>query len=332
VTEFLDADETVVLTDADVAAVLNTELAHAAARRMLQASPAMTSRTELDVPAGFLRVLIGALPELDLLGYKAFHAVAGTVRYACFLYRLSTGQPIAIVDAAQITPLRTAALASVVAQHALGAQRPLRVGVVGSGAEAEHGLLALSAACNVAAVSVFSPTTERRTRFATRLSERLRIEVVAVSSVEAAFADADAIYCATNSAGVAVVDLNELGPARFIATIGSTSRAQREVAATVFQQAGALVIDTADCCTVSGDLVAAAGQHVAPILAGDFVRLDPRSIPDPIIYKSIGSVEQDLTLAAAAVSAAQARGLGRRQSSLSRPRQLAGAAPTSPVR
>ena len=273
------------------------------------------ARSTAMTDGGWLRTTSGSLPELDLLGFKAFHLVPGVgARYLTALYRLSTGEPLALLDGNHLTVARTSAAAAAAARQYFG-ERPITVGVIGSGAQARDGLLALAAACRVAAVRVYSRSRDRRQQFAAEHREVLAIAVCAVASAREATADADMVLCATQTPGTVALGDEDVAAPDFISSISSTLPAQRELDARVIVRAARLVIDTPDALHESGDLLAAAelGMEGVPIVELGTYLCDSGAPRVPTtVYKSIGSVEQDLAIAHLALTVATRLGLGER--------------------
>src|SRR5487761_383973 len=74
-------------------------------------------RLQIDTTVGWLRIQAGSVPSRDFIGFKAFSATKGFgPRYVVFLYRISTGQLCAIVNADTLTVRRTGALSGVATQ------------------------------------------------------------------------------------------------------------------------------------------------------------------------------------------------------------------------
>lgn len=303
-----------VLDAAAVDVLIDADLALAAAERTAAAVAAGrtgSGRAEVRADGAWLRVLPGVLPDLDLIGYKAFHGAPGNgVRYLCHLFRLSTGEPLGVVDAARVTALRTAAHASLAVRHAFG-DRPIRAGVVGSGHEARQGLRALARSVQVSSAAVFSPRPESRRRYATEMTEELGLPVVAAGSVRECLDGADLGYSATTSRGAIVIGPDDLEGLPMLATIGSTNPHQREVAGAAFGAAAELVLDTRDALTTSGDLIEGAATRSLPAdvcLLGEYLSRAPKG--GFVIYKSIGGAEQDLILAYEVLMLARSKGVG----------------------
>lgn len=296
-------------------------LAIAAARAAAQARASgsvETRRVTLPYGGGWMRLMAATLPTLGIFGYKEFHLSRdNSVRYAVHLFELESGRPIGVVDAALVTTLRTAATAAVASQHYLGQGSGLRLGVIGSGAEALAGVRALASVLKLGSVRVTSRRPENRDAFAATAAEETGLPVEAVPDARLAAEDCDIVYVATNSDGKVVVGARELAGVPFVASIGSTLPVQRELDADVLTGAGLVVVDTLDVLEESGDALAALDAG----LRRDKVRLlgtclaAPAAPPEqgdgPTLYKSIGSPEQDLVLAHVILQTAAERGFGR---------------------
>jgi alanine dehydrogenase len=307
----IEADRTQVrvVTAAEVEKYGRPEIALTAARiaAVVRADPASDiKRMNLRLPGGWMRLLGATLPQIGIFGYKEFHySPGGALRYAIHLFAAEDGRPIGIVDAALITTLRTAAsaVAAATAYYGERADRPLMVGVIGSGAEAQAGLRALAGALPLAGARVSSRSEANRQAFADQMGGELGIPVFPVESAGAAAKAADVVYLATNSGGRVVADSSDLAGVPLVLSIGSTMPDQRELHGRVLAEAEVVVIDTPDVLEESGDALEAFAEGLDRSrvrLLGDYLRGDP--IRDGVtVYKSIGSPEQDLVLAKAIV-------------------------------
>lgn len=303
----------------DVRRVLDEALAFDAASdsaRLRSEGGVTVARAGLGVDRAWLRVLAGAVPELDLLGYKAFGGNrGGEVTFHCYLYRLSTGEPMGLIDARAITAMRTAAHAVLAVHHVFG-DDPIVVAMIGSGGEARQGLRMLASKCNVREARVFSPRVTSREKFARELGQELKIPIAAVDGVAAACKGADLAYSATTSGGTVVIESHDIVSLPMLATLGSTAPHQREVEGSVFHDVERLIVDTPDVFDASGDLLAAVqgcGEIPASriCLLGDMLREQRTGLAERrLIYKSIGSAEQDLVLAYRVLERAVEMGAG----------------------
>lgn len=298
--------------DVDRLATVPVALAAAQeAARLLVQGNIVTGRVQVNGPVAWMRVLAGMVTDLDLLGYKEFHRVGRDVRYHVHLYRESTGEILGVVDGRRITSLRTAATAAAAVRHWAG-DRPIRVGLIGSGEEAREGLRALAGASTVSFASVFSPTPANRDAFAAEMSAELGTEVAARASQADVVAECDVLYVATSSHHDPFLSAADLGTVGLIAAIGSTQPVHRELTGDVFLAAARTVVDTPDATHESGDCIEATAQGWDPasaMLLGRFLSEDPAT-DGLTIFKSVGSVEQDLVLAYHLIEAARSNHAG----------------------
>lgn len=287
------------------------------AARVRQDPASEIRRMNFRMPHGWMRLLGASLPGIGVFGYKEFHfSPGGRLRYAIHLFATEDGRPLGIVDGALVTTLRTAA-GAVAAACAFWPERPgpLTVGVIGSGAEAEAGLRALASALPVAAARVSSRSPVNRGAFAERMRADLGLPVEPMASAAEAADGADVVYLATNSGGRVVAGTEDLAGVDLVLSIGSTMPDQRELAGEVLARADVVVADTPDVLEESGDAIEARALGLEPgrvHLLGNYLAADPRP-RGATVYKSIGSPEQDIVLAAALVSLLADRGVPGRE-------------------
>jgi len=257
------------------------------------------------------RILAGSLTELDVTGYKEFHRVGKRVRYHIHLFRESTGDALGIVDGRRVTSLRTSSTAAI-AVRAWAAGRSVRVGVIGSGEEAREGLRALHGALDVTGASVFSPTPANRETYAQSMSAALGIDIQSRDCQEDVLPDADVLYVATSSKGKPFLGLAEIRSIPMVAAVGATQLTDRELRGDVFPDA-TVVVDAIDAVLGSGDGAEAIEQGWDPqsaVLLGDYLDRPAGDGAARTVFKSIGSVEQDLVLALRLLEAAEDQGRG----------------------
>lgn len=309
-----DPTQVRVISADDVARLGRPELALGAARtaaRVRQDPESDIKRLNFRMPGGWMRILGASLPALGVFGYKEFHfSPGGRLRYAIHLFAHDDGRPLGIVDAALITPLRTAAgaAAAACAFYSKGTS-PLTVCVIGSGAEAQAGLRALCSALPVTDARVCSRSEGHRRAFAERMGEELDLAVQPVLSLADAVDGSDLVYLATNSGGRVVASHEELAGVDLVLSIGSTMPDQRELSGEVLAKADVIVIDTPDLLEESGDVLEARSlglDSTRTWLLGDYVAAAPPSA-GLTVYKSIGSPEQDIVLASALVTLMDAK-------------------------
>lgn len=313
---------TLVLSDAEVRAACDmralvdgiAEALEVEARGGVQLVP----RINFTVEQGFFRVMPAVIEELDVMGLKAFDAKFPDARYLIAVFRPSTGELDALVDAAYLTAARTGATTGVATCLLTSEDGCRDVGVIGSGLEARTNLEGMIAVRPVERVRVFSPDPGRRTRFAHEIAERFGIDAEPVDTAAEA-ADAPCVLAATNTGrnGPVALEGEWLRDVAHLNTIGATAPWLREVDAATFARARSVVVDTEHAASECGDIIAA---HAAE--AWDDARVttlaqlvaDPQRVaPDGglSVFKSVGTAVQDLAAARVVAQVARERGIGR---------------------
>ena len=108
------------------------------------------------------------------------------------LFDPATGRPVAIIDAAGLTDMRTGAVTAIGAKHL--ARKGSRVlGHIGARGTAYWNVRLLDRLFDFAEIRVHSRRPESRTRFASRLSDELGKRVIAVADWQSCVMDADIV-------------------------------------------------------------------------------------------------------------------------------------------
>ena len=312
---------TLFLSDANVAALADwrSTVDALAGAYGLPVSAAMVPPRSMARGEGFwLRSLTAISPSGATMGCKLI-AASPRARRASYLISLFDQQTMALaalIDGNRVTGLRTAATAALAVDR-LAPQRPLTVGVIGSGFEARNALECLAAVRTLKSVRVFSPTPASRERFAEGF--RPTLEVTAIGSAEAAVQGVDVVLCAARSRDESPVLRGVWLPAgATVVSLGSTLPEQREVNEEAMARAACIVADMPEEVSHdTGDGIAAAkaGVDIAGTLVplSDLVagRIAPRrSDSDIVLYKSVGSALQDIVVAQMIFARARQQGRG----------------------
>jgi alanine dehydrogenase len=311
------------LTDTDVAELADLGEAMAAIRAAYCA-PGDEARTPGRIFAESEREWMRIMPSVpasgELFGAKSIvgsFASGLRVSYLITLFDKHSADLVALLDGNRVTGLRTAATTAVGASTIVP-DRPVVVGVIGSGFEARSHLEALARVTAFAEIRVFSPTEANRQAFARDFDGLHGAPALAVSSAEAAAEGADLILCAARSRDETPTLRAEcVGPDTSVISIGSTTPAQRELPVELIDRASTIVVDTYD------EVVHGSGDMITARTAG--VELESKVITlsaalrgeAPIdrehgvrLYKSTGSGLQDIVVAEMLVRRARSAGVG----------------------
>ncbi len=281
---------------------------------MVQAGLAMVSsgaavapvRTQISAGDGLDVYLIsGALPEFDILTVKVINVRArnpeqGLPRLQGSLaaFDLSTGRPLATLDAQAATEARTSA-GSAVSARLLARPDADVLAVFGTGPQAAAHIRALTAEWEFREVRVVGRTLESAQRLAAEWPDARAVEA------SEALAGARVVVTATNSAGP-LFHASAIEPGTHVAMVGSGSSGAAEAEPELLGRAGAIFVDHRPTCLEeagevvqalkSGDIKPDAVHELGELILG---RAEGRrSDADITIYKSVGNGTQDAALAA----------------------------------
>jgi alanine dehydrogenase len=261
----------------------------------------------------WLRCLVAVPPGGRFMGTKIFGLSATkTVNYLIALYEQKTALLAGLVDACHITSMRTAATSAVAVDRMARRDKPLSVGVLGSGQEAKAHVEALAAVRKIASLKVYSPTAANRDAFAARFGG------TAVATLREAATGMDVVIAAARSRDESPILYGDwLARDALVVSIGSTLPEQREIDASVVEACEFIVLDNVEeVVEQTGDMIAAtkAGMKFDAKLASlnDLVMgkcEDRAARGGRRMFKSAGSAIQDVVVAELAFERAVERGL-----------------------
>jgi ornithine cyclodeaminase/alanine dehydrogenase len=313
------------------------EAARAAVEEEVAGLTAVPPRLQVPIEQGFMRVMPAGVGSV--MGLKVMTLLEGYgTRYFILLYDAETTRLDALLDAAEVTKLRTAATTAVAGEMLID-EPPQEIGLLGTGFEAEGHLRTMARIWPLRRVCVYSRDAGRRTEFAERLGGELGIEVAPVESPAAAVAEAPVSVLATKSTEP-VVDGSSFPPGAVVLSIGSTRPDLRELDHATLGRTGTLVVDDpVQVLRECGDVMSAIeeGQFKAEAMvslaevAADPGRLCRHPGQDLLAFKSVGTAVQDLALARSLVAKARTDGIGRQLGELSVLKRFDGVTVTTPA-
>lgn len=275
------------------------------------------ARIDLTHPNGWLRSLPAFIIGKDVLGFKVLHRTEGVgMRYTIYVHRLSTGELMGIVDALEITNLRTGAVSAVATDYL--ARHDVDVAaIVGTGPVARGQLRALELVRPAAEVKVFARTPEHRAAFVAEMSRFVAGRLVAAATLEEALEEATLVTLATKARAPLLL-AEHLKPGMHVNSVGPASRDRVEVDPAVFVSFDRVVCDSVDLVfNEAGDAYQAVVNHsIDPTRAEELSalvtgRADGRVRDDEItLFKSVGTGAQDLIVASHLLDLAAAAGVG----------------------
>lgn len=234
------------------------------------------------------------------------------------LFETDFGRPIAYLDAAAITAIRTAAV-SAVATRLLARPEAGDLALLGAGVQAHTHLAALREVRRLRRVRVWSRRPESARTFAAEAGERHGLRIEAVAEPAAAVAGAD-IVCTLTSSRIPVLQGGWLAPGAHVNAVGSCTPAARELDSAAVARARLFVDRRESTVNESGDYLiplreGAIGEHHILGEIGDLLlgKLEGRrDAADVTLFKSLGLAVEDLAAAHHIYRRAQAEGRGQR--------------------
>src|SRR5580693_6513941 len=192
---------TLLLTEADVRSLLTMpialEIVEESLRQQGNGELVLHPRRRIKLPDNaLLHYMAAADPIRGYIGMKIYTVARGVARFVVPLFRSTTGEMAALIEADALGQLRTGA-ASGVATKYLANSNARTAGIIGTGYQARTQLEAVAAVRKLERVRAFGRNPERRARFCSEMSARIGVPVEAANSSEDAVRGADIIITAT---------------------------------------------------------------------------------------------------------------------------------------
>jgi ornithine cyclodeaminase len=233
------------------------------------------------------------------------------------LFEAEHGQPVALLDAAEITAIRTAA-ASGLATRLLANPDAGDLALLGAGEQARSHLEAMLTVRTPRRIRVWARDGAKSAAFARTEGARHGIAIEASPTVRAAVADAD-IICTLTKARDPILPGEWVAPGAHLNVVGSSIADAAEIdTATVVKSR--FFVDCRDSTHHEGGeyrRALAAGAISPEHILGEIgevangSRVGRRARSDVTLYKSLGIAPQDLASAHHVLQAARAAGVGQ---------------------
>jgi ornithine cyclodeaminase/alanine dehydrogenase-like protein (mu-crystallin family) len=219
------------------------------------------------------------------------------------LFDPESGAPVCVVDAGELTAIRTAA-ASAVATDALARKDAQRLALIGYGEQAATHARAIGKVRELESIVVWGRSADRARDFALRMGAEVGVTVAAAETVQEAVSDAE-IICTVTSASEPILKGEWVRPGTHLNLVGSSYAGPAEVdnelvarsrfiadsREGVLQQGGEFLRAKAAGLIDDSHIVGEIGQVLAGEIEGR------RSAEEITVYKSLGHVVQDLATA-----------------------------------
>jgi ornithine cyclodeaminase/alanine dehydrogenase-like protein (mu-crystallin family) len=282
-------------------------------------------RSHVEIPGreGILLLMPCYLAPAGALSLKAITLFDGNparglarIQALVTLYDGTTGRPLAVLDGAAVTALRTGATSGA-ATDLLARPESSTAAILGAGVQARTQLEGIRAARPIRSARVFDAAPEAASLFAREMSAALGIEVRVSATAREAVREAD-IICAASSSKTPVFADADLKPGTHINAVGSYQPAVQEIPGGTVARARVVVDHRESALAETGDLIIpiqqglfSAGRIAAEL--GEVVngsKAGRTSAGEITLFKSVGVAIQDLAAALRVVGNARALGIG----------------------
>ena len=247
-------------------------------------------------PGAFGLKAICVFPGNPALGKDAHQGMV-------ILFSQETGEPLALMNASQITAIRTAAV-SAVATRSLAREDAATLGIIGAGVQARTHLAALGCVRSFRVARVACRNRAHADELVREMQPRVSFAIEAVGSNEEAVRDADVVVVAT-SAQEPVIKREWVASGAHINAIGTHSPQSREIdtatmaAARIFtdrresllNEAGDYVLAAQEGAITPENVVAEIGELVTGTKHGR------TSTSEITLFKSLGLAIEDVVSA-----------------------------------
>lgn len=183
---------------------------------------------------GALGMMPSYLGSIGMMGLKVVSVFPGNhgTEYdshmgAVMLFETKHGQLLAIVDASEITAVRTAAVSGV-ATRLLAREDAQTLAIIGSGIQAKSHLAAMLLVRDIEHVRLWSRSPENAQKFAINEGRRHDVKIEVMPSAQAAVDGAD-VVCTVTSAKEPVLMGEWIAPGTHVNAVGSSVAFTREL-------------------------------------------------------------------------------------------------------
>ena len=267
----------------------------------------MPPKLYVTLPTGDFRTMPAYLPSLNIAGVKIVNVHPDnpnmglpTVMALTVILDTETGQPTAILNATQLTDMRTGAAGAVAAKY-LAPKKECVLGVIGTGRQAEAQVRATARELTLTGVRVWSRNPAHAEAFAARCNP---LDAKSVSLEHACDCD---VLVTTTPSRIPIVKSEWIHAGTHINAIGADAPGKEELDPDILHRARVFVDDPTQAFH-SGEINVPIGKGlyqpwmIAGTLGEVVIGRRKREHPDEItIFDSTGLAIQDLAIASIAI-------------------------------
>jgi len=235
---------------------------------------------------------------------------------AVMLFSRETGELLALMNASEITAIRTAAV-SAVATRLLARDDAQQLGIIGAGVQARTHLEALAAVRTIIRARVSARNIEHAQQLVREMQPKVGFPIEPVETNEEAVRDADVIVTATSSLEP-VINKDWISPGAHVNAIGTHSPNSREIDSATMAAARIFTDRRESALNEAGDYLLAAKEglvtpesilgEIGELLIG--TKTGRTSSTEITLFKSLGLAIEDVVSADYLYHKAQSQNAG----------------------
>lgn len=314
---------TLLITEAEVRSLLTMSIAlevvEESLREQGQGELVLHPRHRIKLPDNALLHYMAAGDSVHgYIAMKLYTVAHGVARFVVPLFRSTTGEMAALIEADALGQLRTGAATGVATKYLANAGARTAC-IIGTGYQARTQLEAVAAVRRLERVRAFGRDPQRRETFCREMGEKIGVAVEPANSSEGAVKGAEIIITATSATQV-VLEGPWLTLGMHINAMGANWPQKRELDAAAVGRANNIVVDSIEQSKMeAGDLIQAFGEdasrwaavrELSQIVAG---KEPGRTSAEQItLFKSNGIATWDMAAAVRVYEMAVARGMGKK--------------------
>lgn len=267
------------------------------------------------LPTGAIHALGSMMPARGYAGFKTWAHTTGGATAIFSLFDSRNGRLLAVLEAATLGQIRTAAVSGLAAD-VFAAADASELALIGTGAQALTQVAAVAAVRRLNRLRVYSPTAKHRADFVKRARDNFAFEVLDCGSLEEATHDAPIITLITRTLKP-FLHAKMVAKGALVIAAGAILPANAEFFPDLLDRAGSIVVDNlSNAQAASRELIDYFGndgkgwQRVSTLGA---MLADPKhsaSGGDLKLFKPMGTGLSDLSVAIMAYESARRQHVG----------------------
>jgi alanine dehydrogenase len=276
-------------------------------------------RRRLELPNHVYLNYMAAADKTDgWMGAKLYSVSRGAARFLIVLYRATTGELAALIEADYLGQVRTGAATGIATRYMSRPDAQI-AGIIGTGTQARTQIEAISHVRKLKRAHAFSRDPLRRAEFCRDMSQRLGFPVTPATTAEEVVRECDILTTATRSSKP-VLSGDWLAAGTHVNAMGANMAQKRELDNQAVDRASIVAVDSIEQSRMeSGDLISAFEHdasrwtrvcELSDIVSGKLAgRTDASEIT---LFKSNGIAIWDIAVAVRVFERAEREGVGRK--------------------